>query len=160
VIAPAGRITGPWQVDWALLEVESGVQALAALAVHDPQRDQDADLAAMRKAVAGMRWASMSWDQDAIDARRPGTGPGTGLLVGQVGGQVAACGPDQAALAITLCERLLAADTEMITLLTGRDADPELGSAVAGHLEARAPAVEVVCYDGGMTSAVLLIGAE
>jgi DAK2 domain fusion protein YloV len=156
LIAPAGRAAGRWPAGWSVLEVESVVQILAALAVHDPRRDQDADLGAMRKAVEGMRWASLSPDQNAMAAGRPVAGP----LVGRVAGQVAARGPDQAALAITLCERLLAAETEMITLVTGRDADPELGSAVAGHLAARAPAVEVVCYEGGMTSAVLLIGAE
>ena len=156
LLAPAGCVAGRWPPGWPVLEVECLVQSLAALAVHDPGRDQDADLGAMRNAVAGMRWASMSLAQDAMATRRPGTG----LLVGRVAGQVAVCGADQAAVAIALSEQLLAADPEMITLVTGRAAEPELGAAVAGQLAARAPGVEVVCYDGGMTSAVLLIGAE
>jgi DAK2 domain fusion protein YloV len=156
LIAPAGRVTGRWPTGWPVLEVECLVQSLAAVAVHDPRRDQDADLDAMRRAVAGMRWASLSLDKDAMAARRSGAG----LLVGRVAGQVAACNADQVAIAIALTEQLLAADTEMITLVTGLAADPELGAAVAGHIAAHAPAVEVVCYDGGMTSAVLLIGAE
>ena len=156
LLAPAGCVSGRWPAGWPVLEVECVVQSLAALAVHDPGRDQDADLGAMRKAVAGMRWASLSLDQEAMTASRPGSG----LLVGLVAGQVAVCGADQAALAIALSEQLLAAEPEMITLVTGQAAEPGLGAAVAGQVAARAPAVEVVCYDGGMTGAVLLIGAE
>src|SRR5258706_262456 len=156
MLAPAGFVAGRWPPGWPVLEVECLIQSLAALAVHEPGRDQDADLGAMRTAVAGMRWASLSLAQDAMPARRPDTW----LLVGRVAGQVAVCGADQAAVAIALSEQLLAADPEMITLVTGRAAEPELGAAVAGQVAARAPGVEVVCYDGGMTSAVLLIGAE
>lgn len=55
---------------------------------------------------------------------------------------------------------MLTADTEMITLVTGQAAEARPGRLVADHVGAAAPAVEVVCYDGGMTNAVLLIGAE
>jgi len=156
LLAPAGRAGGRWPPGWPVLEVDCPVQSLAALAVHDPRLDQGADLSAMRKAVAGMRWASLNLELETTAARHRDAG----LLVGRVAGQVAVRGADQAAVAIALSEHLLAADTEMITLVTGQAAGPELAAAVAGHVAARAPAVEVVCYDGGMTSAVLLIGAE
>jgi len=47
-----------------------------------------------------------------------------------------------------------------IIRFTGRDADRDLGAAVAARVAASAPTVEVVCYDGDMASVVLVIGAE
>jgi hypothetical protein len=102
--------------------------------VHDPLRDRADDVAAMRRAVAGMRWATVA----AADGD----------------------GPDQAAAAVARADLLLEPGTEMLTLVTGQAAEPALGAVVAEHVASVAPAVDVVCYDGGMTSAVLLIGAE
>ncbi len=56
--------------------------------------------------------------------------------------------------------RLAGPETELLTLVTGQGADPIAGRLAAGQVAAIAPAAEVVCYDGGMASAVLLIGAE
>src|SRR5258708_11329634 len=100
LLAPAGFVAGRWPPGWPVLEVECLVQSLAALAVHEPGRDQDADLGAMRTAVAGMRWASLSLAQDAMPARRPATR----LLVGRVALQLAVCSAHQAALAIPLTD--------------------------------------------------------
>jgi len=140
-----------WPPGWPVIEVESPVQSLAAAAVHDPGSDQAADVAAMRRAVAGVRWAS-------VVASGPGEhGP---RYRGYTTDGTAAAGDDQAAVAIALTDLLLVAGPEMITLLTGRDADHELSAAVTARFAAAAPMVEVVCYDGGMASAVLALGAE
>jgi hypothetical protein len=48
----------------------------------------------------------------------------------------------------------------MLTLVAGREAGPGLAGSVAGYVAGRAPGVEVVCYDGGMSSSLLQIGAE
>ncbi len=117
-----------------MIEIGSPVQSLAALAVHDPLRDQADDVVAMRRAVAGMRWATVA----PADGDNPG----------------------QAAAAVAQADLLLEPGTEMLTLVTGQAAEPALAAVVAEHVASVAPTVDVVCYDGGMTSAVLLIGAE
>ena len=65
----------------SVISVCSPVQALAAVAVHDPDRDFRDDAAAMGAAAAAMRYASVRPAQDTA-ARRPGaTRPGaTGRL--------------------------------------------------------------------------------
>jgi uncharacterized protein len=63
-------------------------------------------------------------------------------------------------VAAAVIDRLIGPETELLTLLTGQEAGPGAGQLAADHVAAVAPAVEVVCYDGGMASAVLLIGAE
>jgi DAK2 domain fusion protein YloV len=155
--APATLITGSrslgqlWRPGWPVIEVRSPVQSLAAVAVHDPGGDQAADVAAMQRAVAGVRWASLV-------ASGPGEhGP---RYRGYTADGVAAGGNDQASVALALADLLLATGPEMITLLTGGDADHELGAAVRARIAASAPTADVVCYDGGMASAVLVIGAE
>ena len=155
--APATLITGSrglgqlWRPGWPVIEVESPVQSLAAVAVHDPGIDQATDVAAMRRAVAGMRWASLL---------ASGPGEHEPRYRGYTADGLAAAGTDQAPVAFALADLLLATGPEMITLLTGGDADLELSAAVRARIAATAPTVEVVCYDGGMASAVLVMGAE
>jgi dihydroxyacetone kinase-like predicted kinase len=155
--APATLIIGSrglgrlWPPGWPVIEVESSVQSLAAVAVHDPGSDQAADVAAMRRAVAGVRWASLV----PSDRGRPGP-----QYRGYTAAGTAAVGDDQATAAFALADLLLATGPEMITLVAGRDADHELSAAVTARVAASAPGVEVVCYDGGMASAVLAMGAE
>ena len=155
LIAPPGTHASQWPHGWPVLKIGCAIQSLAALAVHDPQRDPDADLAAMARAAAGMRWASLS-----SAAEDGGGSPGAEPYVARIGRRLAARGADQMRVAAALADQLLTADTEMITLVTGRSADSGLGTFVASHVAACAPAIEVICYDGGMTSDVLLIGAE
>jgi DAK2 domain fusion protein YloV len=140
-----------WPPGWPVIEVASPVQSLAAVAVHDGGNDQAVDVAAMRRAADGVRWASLV-----------ASGPGEGgpRFRGYTANGGAAAGDDQAPVAFALADLLLAAGPEMITLLTGRDADHHLSAAVAARVAASAPTAEVVCYDGGMTGAVLVIGAE
>lgn len=137
LIAAPGVAAGRWPPGWPVIEVGSPVQAIAALAVHDPERELAGDAAAMRRAVAGMRWAALA-----------------------AGPAAPATGAAQAAAATAVADLLAGPGTEMLTVLTGRHARPGLAAAVAAHVGAAAPGVEVVCYDGGMTDAIAAIGAE
>jgi DAK2 domain fusion protein YloV len=157
------RLAGRWPPGWPVLVVGSEVQLLAAAAVHDGRRDTGADVAAMRRAVAGMRCGAVRRrSASAKDPRSPGgTVPsGTEPFTGVLGGEVVLAGREEAGVAFALTDLLLDAGTEMLTLVSGRDASPGLAGLVAGHVAGRDPGVDVVCYDGGMGSTVLLIGAE
>ena len=155
LVAPPGRLAQRWPPGWPVIEVGSLVQSLAALAVHAPGGDQHADLAAMRLAADGMRWT-------AITGPAPdGAGdPASEPLVGRIAGRIVASGPELPAVAAAVIDRLLGPEKELLTLVTGQGTGPGAGRLAADHIAAVAPAVEVVCYDGGMASAVLLIGAE
>jgi DAK2 domain fusion protein YloV len=135
---------------WPVIDIDCAVQALAALAVHDPLRELQDDVAAMRRAVQAMRWGSVGLAD----------GPGDLALVGRIGDQPVAAGADQRAVAVAVLDRLLAPGAELVTLLSGQAADSHLHEQVAADLRGTRPALEVVCYDGGMSGAILLIGAE
>jgi dihydroxyacetone kinase-like predicted kinase len=136
LLADAGALTVP---------IASPVQAIAAVAVHDPQRDPAADAAAMASAAAGMRYGSV----------RPGP-PCTGL----VGDRVIARGDDPVQVAGVVTAALCGPGTELVTVLSGATCGPELAGLVAAQARQASPQADVVCYDGGMSGAIVLIGAE
>ncbi len=147
VLVATGQLAQRWPSGWPVIEIGSPVQSLAALAVHDPGRDPHADLAAMRRAAAGMRWGAV-------------TQPAGEPCAGQIAGQVAATGTSLAEVTAAVIDRLLSPETELLTLVAGQAASPGIVRGAADHVAVVAPAVEVVCYDGGMAGTVLLIGAE
>src|SRR5215472_6539862 len=122
------------------------LQGLAALAVHDPEREFGADVAAMSEAAAGMRYGSVI-----------GPGPDGGFigLDGEESRLVAAAQRDVAARLATM---LLARGGELVTLMEGVGAEPGLARLIADEIAQARPWVEVVCYSGG--PAPLLIGVE
>ena len=122
------------------------LQGLAALAVHDPEREFGADVAAMSEAAAGMRYGSVI-----------GPGPDGGFigLDGEESRLVAAAQRDVAARLATM---LLARGGELVTLMEGAGAEPGLARLIADEIAQARPRVEVVCYSGG--PAPLLIGVE
>ena len=171
VAAPGPRILiGPedlaarWPAGWPVVEIASPVQAIAALAVHDPRREQQADATAMRRAVAGMRWASVSAEEVPVPSQAGGgSSPLAGHargLIGRVCGEVVASGVDPLGVSVEVIGRLLDPGTELITIVAGAAAEPGLPARAAEHAAALAPNADVTCYSGGMTSALLLVGAE
>jgi len=151
----------------AVIPARSPLQALAAMAVHDPERSFDGDVTAMGQAAAGMRYGSvlMPGDNVAGPAELPEELPAglpeelaAGLAAGLVGDAVAFTGPDPVRVAIGVADALLADGGELVTLMAAGGADSPLARAVAGHVQQAWPAAEVVCYGGGPVP--LLIGAE
>ncbi len=67
---------------------------------------------------------------------------------------------DLADSARDVLERLLSAGGELVTLVTGEDAEPGLAERTAEALGRERPEVEVVVIDGGQPVYPLLIGVE
>jgi DAK2 domain fusion protein YloV len=158
-------------IEVSVISVCSPVQALAAVAVHDPDRDFRDDAAAMGAAAAAMRYASVRPARGdpagapagrdlAGDAARGGPAGGDGQIVGLLAQDVAVRGVSQGEVAIALTDLLLADGAELVTLVEGQAADADLARLVAAHLHAINPVPQVDCYDGGPADAFLLIGAE
>jgi fatty acid kinase len=128
----------------AVVGSRSPLQALAAMAVHDPARSFEADVAAMSRAAAEMRYGSVLRQGDS--------------LAGLVADEVAVTGADAAQVAICVAEALMAGGGELVTLMAAGAADSPLPQAVAAHLASRWPGAEIVRYGGGPVP--LLLGVE
>ena len=143
--AAADRL-GDEGIDVSVIPARSALQGIAAMAVHDPQRSFEADVAAMSRAAAGMRYGSVA-------------GPGQdGGFVGRDGEEVTVTGADQGDVAAALATALLSRGGELVTLMEGAGSEPGLARRVADRIARASPGLEVVCYDGGPVP--LLIGVE
>ncbi|WP_137724281.1 DAK2 domain-containing protein [Prescottella subtropica] len=140
------------------LPSSSTVQALAALAVHDPGRIGVDDAYSMSEAAAAVRWGSLR-----IADERALTYVGTcepGDCLGLVGHEVVVIESDVAAAGRRLVELVLRAGGELVTILLGEKASDALGERIADHLTSRNPGVEVMVYRGGQGCDLLQFGVE
>jgi len=143
--AAADRL-GDEGIDVSVIPARSALQGIAAMAVHDPRRSFQADVAAMSRAAAGMRYGSV-------------TGPGRrGGFVGRDGEEMTVTGADQGDVAAALATALLSEGGELVTLMEGAGSEPGLARRVADRIVQASPGLEVVCYGGGPVP--LLIGVE
>ena len=86
-------------------------------------------------------------------AIRNRSGRGERLEVVEIGSTVDA-------VAAAIIDRLLAVGGELITILVGRDAEPDAGEQLRRHIASVAQHVEVGVFDGGQPHYPLLIGVE
>ena len=134
------------------------VQGLAALAVFDPGQSAEDNAVAMAEAAAGTRHGGVT-----IAAKEGLTSAGhcqPGDVLGIVGGDFAVIGDDLRTVANDVLGQLLAAGGELVTLVAGADAPPDLADAVAAEVAARHHRVEIVHVDGGQPHYPLLVGVE
>jgi dihydroxyacetone kinase-like predicted kinase len=75
-------------------------------------------------------------------------------------GRVIASGPDPVEAATAVIRTKCGPGTELVTALTGASCDRGLAALVTAGASQACPDADVVCYDGGMDSALLLISAE
>jgi DAK2 domain fusion protein YloV len=142
----------------AVLPTKSTVQVLAALAVHDASRSFDDDLVAMTAAAGQTRYATMATAlRDGLTSAGPCR---AGDLLGMINGDVSVIGSDLGTVSIDVVDRLLASGGELLTLVTGADAPPEVADAVVAHAKQSHPEIEVQVIDGGQHFYPLLIGLE
>ncbi|WP_158636014.1 DAK2 domain-containing protein [Tsukamurella sputi] len=141
-----------------LLPTSSMVQAIAALAVHEPNGHAADDTYSMAEAAAGARCGSVvAVTEDALTILGP-CGPGDYL--GMVGGEVVVLEEDQYSAGEALAELLLATGGDMVTVLLGEAGDSDFPDRVSAALRPDRPEVEVVGYIGGQAASVMEIGVE
>ncbi|WP_235870513.1 DAK2 domain-containing protein [Rhodococcus xishaensis] len=140
------------------LPSSSTVQALAAIAVHDPDRIGVDDAFAMSEAAAATRWGSLRIAGERALTYVGTCEPGDGL--GLVGHEVVVIDPDVVAAGCRLVELVLGAGGELVTILLGAKATDDLGERVAAYITSRHPGVEAVVYRGGQSRDLLQFGVE
>lgn len=142
----------------AVVPSRSTVQALAAVAVHDPLRSFDDDLVAMTSAAGHTRYATIAFAKESD--RSSHIAYKTGDAIGIIDGEIMVAGTDLAEVAESVLRRMLAGGGEILTLVTGADADRELAKALAATARTLISEVKVLIHDGGQAWYPLLIGVE
>jgi DAK2 domain fusion protein YloV len=142
----------------AVIPTRASVQALAALAAHDPDRRFEDDVVAMTAAAGHCRHGGIT-----VASRAAVTMAGVcqvGDVLGIVDGDFAVIGSDLIAVANTVVDRMLGSGGELVTVVTGADVDRSLAEAVVAHVRATRPEGDTVIYEGGQPRYPLLIGVE
>ncbi|WP_238013000.1 DAK2 domain-containing protein [Dactylosporangium sp. AC04546] len=141
-----------------VVPTRSPVQALAALAVRDPQRRFEDDVIAMAEAAARCRSAELTVASREALTVAGRCQPGDVLAI--VDGEVNIIGDDLPGTGQRLLDRMLSGGGELVTLIAGQDAPDGLADALREHVAAAWPFVEVQCYEGGQPHYPLLVGVE
>lgn len=144
--------------DVVVVPTASPVQALAALAVHDPARRHGDDVVAMAEAAAATRRGELT-----VAVAEALTWVGrcqAGDVLGMIDDDVVLIDTDPLAAARSLLDRMLSSGGELVTVLLGRDAPDGVTEALAEYLHAVHPEVELAVYPGGQAHSILLAGVE
>lgn len=145
----------------AVIPGKAAVQAVAALAVHEPGRRFDADVVAMTAAAGATRYGALRLAED--DAWTMAGVVAAGDVLGYIEDDVAVIADSVLEAALGVVDRMVSAGGEMVTLVTGADLGlptARLVDAVTSRVLARRPEMDVVAYAGGQTGWPLLIGVE
>ncbi|MGH3595556.1 MAG: DAK2 domain-containing protein [Mycobacterium sp.] len=147
-----------WGVDVVPLPTGSMVQGLAALAVHEPDRQAVDDGYTMAHAAGAARHGSVRIATEKALTFAGTCEPGDGL--GIAGDEVLIVAPDITLAAIGLLDLLLAAGGELVTVLVGADINVDVAAALEAHVHDGHPGTELVTYRTGHRGDALLIGVE
>jgi DAK2 domain fusion protein YloV len=147
-----------WGIDVVPVPAGSMVQGLAALAVHEADREAVDDGYTMARAAAGARHGSVRRATEEALTWAGTCQPGDGL--GIAGDEVLIVAEDITAAAAGLIDLLLVAGGELVTVLTGADVDPGVGEALSEHVHREHLGAELVTYHTGHRGDALLIGVE
>ena len=152
-----------WGIDVVPIPTGSMVQGLAALAVHETDRQAVDDGFTMARAAGAARHGSVRIATESALTWAGRCQPGDGL--GIAGDEVLIVAADAAGAAIGLLDLLLASGGDLVTVLIGAGIETEADAdAVAGiladHVHDNHPGTELVAYRTGHRGDVLLIGVE
>jgi uncharacterized protein len=145
----------------AVIPGKAAVQAVAAIAVHEPGRRFEADVVAMTAAAGATRYGALRVAED--DAWTMAGVAHAGDVLGFIEDDVALISRTVLDGALAVVDRMVSAGGEMVTLVTGADLGLPTGAlvdAVTARVLARRPEMDVVAYEGGQSGWPLLIGVE
>jgi DAK2 domain fusion protein YloV len=134
------------------------VEALAALVVYDPDADLAANVAAMAEAAGRVRAGEVT--QAVRDSKADCGDIKQGDWIAITRDGICAATPSVVAAATALCDELIDADSELVTVLLGADVRHHDAGKLREHLGLEHPHVEVEVHEGGQPLYPFLIGVE
>ncbi|WP_238993517.1 DAK2 domain-containing protein [Nocardioides caldifontis] len=153
----AARLARDEGIRAAVIPTTAQVQAIAALAVHDPERPFDHDLVEMAAAARHARSGAVT-----VAVKQAITTAGLcepGDVLGAVEGDFVVVGDDLVDVARQVIALMLGGGGELFTVISGAGGE-EAARRCVEHLQQVHPTVEVQLYDGGQERYPLLFGVE
>jgi len=154
----AASAAGDAGIEVHVVRSRSAVQGIAALAVFEPTASVQDNLVAMGGAAAATRYGAVTVASKEAQTSAGWCHPGD--VLGVVDGDVVAIGKDLAVVGADVVARLLASGGELLTVISGAGAGPELSAAVAASAREGGHDVDVSIIEGGQATYPLLLGVE
>ncbi len=143
----------------AVIPTRSIVQSLAAVAVHDASEAFDDDVVSMSRASSATQYAGLTTASKAAITTAGACKVGDEL--GLIAGDILEIGSDVQQVARAVLTRMLArGGAELVTIVLGADAPPDLLDGIERWVERNHPEVELVGYEGGQPRWHAIIGVE
>jgi DAK2 domain fusion protein YloV len=142
----------------AVLPTRSTVQALAAIAVHDPLRSFDDDVVAMTSAASHTRYATLAFAKESNQKSQVVYSAGD--AIGIIDGEIMVVGSELSEVAQNVLRRMLMGGGEILTLITGAEASGELAHQLSTLARSLIPEIVIAIHDGGQAWYPLLVGVE
>ena len=159
IIPVAEQLDSLTQRTVRIVPTRSMPEGLAALMSYDPEASAEVNTAEMRHAVEAIVTGEVT---QAVRASQSDAGPiAAGDWMALVRGDgIVAVAPDVLGAATALLDRLVDDSRELVTVITGADADEQATSALEAWIVANRPGVEVEVHDGGQPLYPYLFGVE
>jgi dihydroxyacetone kinase-like predicted kinase len=142
----------------SVIPTRSIVQTLAAVAVHDPGMRFDDDVVAMTRAAGATRYGAVTV---ASRAALTTVGPcEVGDVLGLVDGDIVIVGADLLSVVQGILTGMLAVGGELVTIVLGAEAGPDLREGLPAWLAEQHPLAEVLVHDGGQPLWPVIVGVE
>ena len=159
IIAVAEQVDALTAKTVRVVPTRSMPEGLAALMAYDPEADGPTNAQAMRLAAEGIASGEVT---QAVRASNTEAGPvAAGEWMGLVrGDRIVAVAPTALAVTKALLEHLVDDRRELVTVITGAEADAAVTAELVAWLGERYPAVETEVHDGGQPLYPYLVGVE
>jgi DAK2 domain fusion protein YloV len=143
----------------AVVPTRTMPEALSALVVYDPEADCSANVDEMNEVIADVRTGEVT---QAVRDSKSDVGPiATGDWMGIVRGDgIVAVAAELRDACRTLLEHLIGDDGELLTIITGADADAALTAELEAWLDSEHPDLTVETHRGGQPLYPYLFGVE
>ncbi len=159
IIPVAEQIAGLTSKSIGVVPTRTMPEALAALVVYDPEAECEVNVEEMQAAAESVSTGEVT---QAVRDSKSDAGPiATGDWIGIVKGDgIVTIGSDVAAASRSLLERLLGDDGELLTVITGADADRSITADLEAWLADEHADVQVEVHHGGQPLYPYLFGVE
>ena len=158
IIPVAEQVDGETERTVSVVPTRSVVEGIASLLAFSADNTAVRNAEAMAAAAAAVTAAEVTQAvRDATSSAGP-IAAGDWLGIGPAG--ITAVESEAAAAATALLSAIIDDDHELLTVLTGADADEATTEAIVGHVSERHPEVEVEVRDGGQPLYPYYFGLE
>ncbi|MDW3213752.1 MAG: DAK2 domain-containing protein [Ilumatobacteraceae bacterium] len=159
IIPVAEQIAGLTSKSVGVVPTRTMPEALAALVVYDPEAECEVNVDEMREAAESVATGEVT--QAVRDSKSDAGAIATGDWIGIVKGDgIVAVGDDVGSTSRSLLELLLGDDGELLTVITGADADRSVTADLEAWLDDEHADVQVEVHYGGQPLYPYLFGVE